>query len=80
MLRWNLKSIIMKDKMTGKPYIPISCNLYDEFEALATLRKRVHIHYHDQELKTCAEGIIKDFKVRDKVEYMMLDTGLEIRL
>jgi Rho-binding antiterminator len=62
-------------------YRPINCAYYDELEALATLHRRCLIHYlapNGQPLE--AEGQIKDFFIRDKVEYLLLDSGLEIRL
>lgn len=62
-------------------YQPISCNFYDHLEATATLRKRVIIHYLDQLGKqTSVLARIKDFLVKDKVEYMILDNGQTIRL
>lgn len=62
-------------------YIPISCNFYDELEALATLGKTAHIHYLDQDRrKVCLEEKIKDFVVREKVEYMVLSNDAQIRL
>jgi len=72
--------MIMTGEIKRETYIPISCNLYDEFEALATLGKQVHIHYDLDQIRTCVEGFIKDFRIRNKVEYMILESGLEIRL
>lgn len=64
-----------------KAYRPISCNYYDHLEAMATLRKRVLIRYrNEKEIITTVEAIIKDFYVKEKVEFMVLDTGLLIRL
>jgi len=64
------------------PYIPINCSYYDELEAFATLRKEVTIIYRtagDQETAE-AKGIIETFRIRDKVEYLLLRDGQEIRL
>jgi Rho-binding antiterminator len=64
-----------------KAYQPISCNYYDHLEAMATLRKRVVIRYFNEaEVITSIEAIIKDFYVKEKVEFMVLDNGLTIRL
>lgn len=64
-----------------KNYQPISCNFYDELEALATLRSLCIIEYHDKNAnKHKAEGVIKDLYIRDKAEYLLLNTGFEIRL
>ncbi len=64
-----------------EPYQPISCAYYDELEALATLRKNCWIVYKNeageqQEI----EAVIKDFYIQDKVEYMLLSDGKQIRL
>jgi Rho-binding antiterminator len=62
-------------------YQPISCNFYDHLEATATMRKRVIIHYLDTSGKeTSILAKIKDLFVKEKVEYMVLDNGLTIRL
>jgi Rho-binding antiterminator len=62
-------------------YRPISCAYYDELEALATLRHHCVIDYLGSASQPAgAEGIIVDFFIRDKAEYLRLDSGLEIRL
>lgn len=67
--------------MSSHSYIPISCSFYDELEALATLRKLATIKYAEGESPSkTAEGKIKDFFIREGAEYLLLDTGLEIRL
>ena len=62
-------------------YIPIDCNFYDILEANATRRRFVRIQYFSeiQEFLT-VDAIIKDLYVREKVEFMLLSTGVEIRL
>lgn len=63
------------------PYQPISCDFYDELEARATLRRPCRIEYRDASGQNqTVEAVIKDLYVRSKVEYMLLSTGLEIRL
>jgi Rho-binding antiterminator len=67
--------------MSSRSYIPINCSFYDELEALATLRKVAHIQYTGADTTTkTAEGRIKDFFIREGAEYLLLNTGLEIRL
>ena len=64
-----------------KNYQPISCNFYDELEALATLRSSCMIIYQDENAdRHEAEGVIKDLYIREKAEYLLLNTGFEIRL
>lgn len=62
-------------------YLPISCSYYDELEALATLRKKCLIVYKNEageQQETTA--VIKDFYIQDKVEYMLLSDGRQVRL
>ena len=68
--------------MSNRSYIPISCSFYDELEALATLRKEAIILFREHDgVKTIeARGKIKDFFIREGAEFLLLDTGLEIRL
>lgn len=62
-------------------YEPISCDFYDELEAFSILKKEVEVFYEDESgLTASVFGIIKDLYSRDKVEYLLLDTGKEIRL
>ncbi|MBO2007831.1 hypothetical protein [Hymenobacter negativus] len=62
-------------------YKPIDCNFYDELEAAATLRRRVALQYFNDLRQLCMEsGVIDTLFIRDKVEYMRLKSGEEIRL
>lgn len=61
-------------------YIPISCSLHDELEAAATLRKTCDIVYCVDGEGRNVTGLIADLYAREQIEYMLLDTGLEIRL
>lgn len=61
-------------------YIPISCSLHDELEAAATLRQMCDVVYGTGGDKTETNGVIDDLYARDGVEYLRLDSGLEIRL
>ena len=63
------------------PYIPISCSYYDELEAIATLRRRVVVVFQRPgEEPQSVEAGIRDFRTENKIEYMLLDNGTEIRL
>ncbi len=67
--------------MADKPYIPINCSFYDQLEAWATLKEEVQIEFRDDSGKTeNISGLIIDFLVREKVEYLQLKDGKEIRL
>ena len=62
-------------------YKPIDCNFYDELEAAATLRRRVALQYFNDLRQLCLEsGVIETLFIRDKVEYMRLKSGEDIRL
>lgn len=62
-------------------YQPIDCSFYDELEARATLRRLCQIAYRDGNgALQHAEGIIQDLFIREKTEYLLLNTGQAIRL
>ena len=62
-------------------YTPIDCNFYDELEAAATQRRRVDLQYFNDLRQLClGAGVIETLFIRDKVEYMRLKSGEEIRL
>jgi Rho-binding antiterminator len=64
-----------------KPYQLVSCSFYDELEALATLRRICTIFYRtetDEEIRV--EGRIVDLYSVNKIEFMKLQDGTEIRL
>ena len=62
-------------------YIPINCNFYDELEALATMKKTCQIIFrHENGGISTIRGVIFDLYTRNKIEYLTLDSGLEIRL
>lgn len=69
------------EKSSTQTYQPINCNYYDELEAMATLRKLVKIEYYNETGDTLEqEGQIVDFQIKDRIEYMILKSGNEIRL
>lgn len=62
-------------------YRPISCTFYDELEARATLRQPCVIIYRPENgPETTINGIIDTLYIRDKVEYLRLIDGFELRL
>ncbi len=61
-------------------YIPINCDFYDELEAIATTGKRVGLVYHEQGARIETRGVITNLYTAESVEYLLLDTGLTIRL
>lgn len=66
--------------MTPK-YTPINCSFYDYFEAFAVKKQIVTLVYFNESGDTqTVESRIKDLYSRDKVEYVLLENGLEIRL
>ncbi|UYZ58534.1 hypothetical protein [Hymenobacter latericus] len=63
-------------------YRPISCSFYDELEARATTGQRCTLTYRTEPdtPPSTYEGVIKELYIRDKVEYLRLDDGFEVRL
>ena len=62
-------------------YIPIDCHFYDLLEVAATQRRRVELQYFNDLRQLClGSGVINTFFIRDKVEFMQLKSGEEIRL
>ena len=61
-------------------YIPISCSFYDVLEAFATKQTEVEIEFLKGGISRKIVDKIQDFFVKDKVEYMKLKNGEEIRL
>jgi Rho-binding antiterminator len=61
-------------------YKPISCDFYDELEALATRHKTCDIIFFNNGGRSQIRGEIADLYTREKVEYLKTTSGLEIRL
>jgi len=61
-----------------KPYQPIDCNFYDRLEAWSVKREVVNIKLFDSD--EIVTGLIKDLYIKEKVEYLILDIGTEVRL
>ena len=64
-----------------KPYKPISCSFYSRLENLADVKAPVPLVYHGAEgQKSLSQVVIEDVFMREKVEYLRLTGGIEIRL
>ncbi|MGI9543641.1 MAG: Rho-binding antiterminator [Cyclobacteriaceae bacterium] len=61
-------------------YKPINCSFYDLLEQAATLGTACSINYKTGDKEVVLKGKIIDLYIRQKVEYLKLDTGEEIRL
>ncbi|GAA4379001.1 hypothetical protein [Hymenobacter koreensis] len=63
-------------------YRPISCVFYDELESRATLRQPCAIVYRvgGEGTEATTHGVIDTLYIRDKVEYLRLTDGFELRL
>ena len=63
-------------------YKPISCSFYDELEARATIGQVCTLTYRTEPdtPPSTTQGIIRDLYIRDKVEYLRLADGFELRL
>lgn len=61
-------------------YKPIACHFYDELESAAVKRVLNKIEYFDSNEKKVIEDYIVDLKSINKEEFMILKSGLKIRL
>ena len=77
-------NIITPDKkiqIMKSEYQPINCNYYDEIVLVIMRRKKCLIHFYNEEkIEEKLKALIIDVYARDKVEYMKLEDGKEIRL
>jgi Rho-binding antiterminator len=63
------------------PYKPISCDFYDELEALAVMHRKVEIVYRSEAGNPLTvQAVINNLYVVEHVEYMLLDNNQVIRL
>ena len=63
-----------------KRYIPISCNLYDEFESAAVKKAECDITYLDNDKEKTVKTKIINFKSFEREEFMIIENGKNIRL
>ncbi|NET39912.1 MAG: hypothetical protein F6K19_49495 [Cyanothece sp. SIO1E1] len=62
-------------------YQPISCSVYDQLEALATLRQQCQITYRDASgALVDIQGLIVDVYTLNQAEFLKMNDGTEIRL
>lgn len=67
--------------MAKENYKPVSCDFYDVLESLSTLKERCRITYEgEQERESKTEGVIRNLYTRDRVEFLSMDNGAEVRL
>ena len=64
----------------NQPYIPISCSFYDYLEEAATLKQMASISYMQEGELLEIVSRIKTLFIKDKVEYMELESGQFVRL
>ena len=64
----------------GDIYKTVSCQFYDELEALAVKKIKSKIIYMDNENEKSIEDIIVDFRTKNKEEFLILSDGTQIRL
>lgn len=68
-----------------KKYKPVNCSFMDEVEHLATQRKRGglgkgQVVYLSNDVEVTIEDAILTWQTRSGVEYLVLESGLEIRM
>lgn len=61
-------------------YQTVSCHFYDELEALAVKKVLSKITYLENENEKIIEDTIIDFKTKNKEEFLILSSGVNIRL
>lgn len=66
--------------MENKKYKAINCGFHDELESAAVKKQLCRIVYLSKEGQKIYSGKILDFYIREKVEYMVLENDLTIRL
>ncbi len=66
----------IEDNNSNKEYKPISCSIYDELILCISRKQSLLISTEKNEITTVA----KDVFTREKVEYLLLEDGTELRL
>ena len=65
----------------NRKYEPIACAFYDELEAAAIKKEQCTIIYKDtNDITHAIEDMIIDFQTKNKEEFMLLKSGLILRL
>ncbi len=66
---------------TKKEYKPISCDYYDRLEIIAMRKTVADVKYRDDSGSTkSVSSRIDNLETRNKVEYLILEGGKELRL
>jgi len=64
-----------------EPYSRVSCDFYDKLVMLAKESLKIKIRYlNDGDKKCLIEATIKDVKIMDSAEWLILDNGEKLRL
>ena len=63
-----------------KPYTPIACAFHDMLLERATFREKCQIVYRLSDKEQTESAVIKDVFTTEEGEFMLLDTGTQIRL
>ena len=65
----------------NQKYQPINCHFYDELELLAIRKQAIPIFYfNESEKEVQITDTIVDFKIIEQAEFLILKSGLKIRL
>lgn len=63
-----------------RKYIPINCGFYDELEAAAVKKKNVSIIYIAEDKTAETMGMIENIYSKNNIEFLLLSSGIKIRL
>ena len=61
-------------------YTPVPCDFYDQLEAFATLGTPCEIRFSQDERPGIVKGKIIGLYARERVEYLKMNNGMEMRL
>ncbi len=71
---------VRAQKIITMNYTPIDCNLYDVYEAYATLGLSLRIRYLENEEEHVISSKIKTLVTENKEEFLILENAMKIRL
>ena len=61
-------------------YEPVSCDIVDQIEILATRKKISSVVLGNDKEQYLLTGIIKTWFTKEKVEYLLFSSGIQVRL
>lgn len=64
----------------SKIYEPVSCDLVDQIEILATERKKLEVLYMDGEIEKTKAFFLKTWITKNKEEFLVTESNIFIRL